>query len=91
MHKSTEEFFRMFTGGKADLGKALEGYICCKWPSLYIYHLRNLASDPQVRSPYPHGVVSQEADEMARLAVERMLPTLSSEQRPAHIMVRCLR
>jgi hypothetical protein len=78
MHKSTEEFFKMFMGGKEDLGKALEGYIYSRWPNLYIYHLRRLSADPEAR--YPEEVATPEADEMTRLVVERMLPTLFSTE-----------
>ena len=80
MHKSTEEFFKMFTGGKEDLGKALEGYIYSRWPNLYIYHIRRLAPDPEVTLRYPEEVATPEADEMARLAAERVLPTLISPE-----------
>ena len=35
----------MFANGKQDLGEMLEGYIYLRWPSLYIYHLRNIVAD----------------------------------------------
>lgn len=80
MDKSTEEFSKMFSGGKENLGKMLEGYIYGRWPNLYLYHIRSMAPDPKVTARYPKEVATPEADELARLAVERMLPTLLSRE-----------
>jgi len=80
MHESTEEFSKIFTGGKDELGKALEGYIYSRWPSLYIYHLRSFAPDPEVTLRYPEEAATPEADELARLAAERVIPTLLSRE-----------
>jgi len=81
MEDSTQEFAKMFTGGKEDLGKILHGYIYGRWPSLYIYYIRKLAPpDPETTLRYPKEAATPEADELARLAVERMLPTLPSTE-----------
>jgi ferredoxin len=78
MDKSTEAFFAMFGDGKEDLGAMLEGYIYLKWPTLYIYHLRNLVRDPSIKIRYPEDVGDAGVDEMTRLAAERTLQTMMS-------------
>ena len=89
MLKSTEEFSKMFSNDKDALAEMMEGYIYARWPSQYIYHLRKLAAmftpDPEVIFRYPEGTSSPEIDEMAQMAVEKVLPTLlSTETSPYH-------
>ena len=79
MDESTDNFAKMFANGKQDLGEMLEGYIYLRWPSLYIYHLRNIVADPSIKLRHPDGV-TPELDEMARLVAERTLPTLMSPE-----------
>jgi ferredoxin len=80
MDKSTEDFAKMFANGKEDLGEMLEGYIYARWPSLYIYHLRNIVADPSTKLRYPDGAAAPWVDEMARMAAEKTLPTLMSTE-----------
>jgi len=79
MDKSTEDFAKIFANGKQDLGEMLEGYIYLRWPSLYIYHLRNIAADPSLNLRHPDGV-TPELDEMTRLVAQNTLPTLMSPE-----------
>jgi len=80
MDKSTEEFARMFGNGKEDLGTMLEGYIYLRWPTLYIYHLRNIVADPSVQLRYPKDAPGAGIDEMTRLAAERTIQTMMSPE-----------
>lgn len=81
MHKSTEEFWKMFGGGKEDMGKMLEGYIYSRWLSLYVYHLRKLAlPDPEMTIRYPEEGATAEVDELAQAVAERTLLTLLSPE-----------
>lgn len=80
MEKSMGEFAKMFGNGKEDMGIMLEGYLYARWPTLYIYHLRNLAADPSAKLRRPEGLASPEVDEMTRLVAQRTLPTLMSRE-----------
>jgi ferredoxin len=79
LDKSAEEFGKIFANGKQDLGEMLEGYIYLRWPTLYIYHLRNIVADPSLKLRHPDDV-SPELDEMTRMVAERTLPTLMSPE-----------
>lgn len=84
MKESTEEFRKMFGGGKEALERMFEGYIYTRWPDLYVYHLRKLAStlipDPEVILRYPTEIGTPELDEMTELVVQKTLPTLLSPE-----------
>lgn len=88
MKKSTEEFLKMFGKDKEASGKMAEGYIYLRWLNLYMYHLRNVAPDPEVTLRYPEEVATPEADELAQMAAEQTFPKLlSAETSPYHSKV----
>jgi ferredoxin len=84
MKKSTEDFRKLFGEEKEALGKFFEGYIYGRWPDLYLYHLRKLAStfvpDPEVVLRYPAEIGTPELDELTQTAVQKTLMTLMSPE-----------
>lgn len=89
MLQSTKEMRKLFGKDKEALGKTLEGYLYCKWPSVFIYHVRSRAAryvpDPEVVPRYPEENVPPEIDELIQLTVEKsMYSLLSTETSPYH-------
>jgi Pyruvate/2-oxoacid:ferredoxin oxidoreductase delta subunit len=84
MLKSTKERNKIFSKGKEDYWKVLEGYIYARWPTLCIYHMRTLVNkilpDPEVIPRYPDEAIPPEIDELAQMVAERTLPTLLSTE-----------